>query len=253
MFVRTSLLTELEYRANFAAQFFLGVFWAFITLISVWVFFSHTSTLGGWTYSQALVVVGVFALVNSLIECLLEPNVKRLIEMVRQGTLDFVLTKPVNSQFMATLRYTRLNGLGDFVSGILMIIWAFSQMNYSPALPALLKFIFVFLMGFLTIYGIWVLIATTSFWLVKVNNLTEFFRAIFETGRFPVSTFRGVLRVVLTYIMPIAFITTIPAQALLDKIDVITLPISALIASIAFLGSHQIWNYAIRNYSSASS
>ena len=253
MFARTSLLTELEYRANFIGQIFLGLLWAFITLISVSVFFSHTQTLGGWTYPQALIVVGLFAIINSMIECFLEPNIKRLIEMVRQGTLDFVLIKPVDSQFMATLRYSRLNGLGDFSAGVLMILYAFAQLAYRPSLLNLVHFGFVLIMGFIVVYSIWVLIATTSFWLVKVNNLTELFRSVYDTARFPISTFRGVLRMMLTYVMPIAFITSFPAQAILGQLDTLTTRLSALIATIAFIGSNRLWHYAIRNYSSASS
>ncbi|MCW1967564.1 MAG: ABC-2 family transporter protein [Anaerolineae bacterium] len=253
VFIRASLLTELEYRANFIAQIFLGLLWAVVVWVSVLIFFAHTTTLGGWEYAQVLIVVGMFSLINGLIECMLAPNVKRLIEMVRLGTLDFVLLKPVSSQFMTTLRYTRFNGIGDFSAGVLTIIYAFGQMTYRPSLEAIVQFACVFLMACLTVYSIWVFIATASFWLVKVNNLTELFRSIYDTGRFPITTFQGGVRFFLTYVMPIAFITTFPAQAFLGKLDAATTLTSVAIAAITFIASNRFWNFAIRNYSSASS
>src|SRR5262245_57487641 len=105
LFLKSSLLVELEYRANFIAQALLAVFSAGITFVSVAVIYLHTDSLGGWTYDQALVIVALFTLIDGLIEVILQPNVHKIIQMVREGTMDFVLTKPVNSQFLATLRY----------------------------------------------------------------------------------------------------------------------------------------------------
>ncbi len=95
--------------------------------------------------------------------------------------------------------------------------------------------------------------ATMSFWFVKVGNLSELFNSVWDTGRFPVSTFRGLLRVVLTVILPIAFITTFPAQAVLGSLDGLTLGGAVAMGGVMFGFSVWFWRYAIRSYSSASS
>jgi ABC-2 type transport system permease protein len=252
-FIKSSLLMELEYRANFVTQAVLSLFWIGITLASVLVFYSHTNEVGGWPLNHALVIVGLFTFMGGFIKTMLQPNAQKIVEMIRTGTMDFVLTKPVNSQFIATLRFHKIfNGL-DMIVGVIIIGVAFSRMGYVPGSAALFQFALMLALALLIIYSIWAIMATISFWFVKVANLTEGFNAIWDTGRFPVSTFEGLLRIALTFVLPIAFITTIPAQALLGNLDGASMILALIIGLGLFTFSAWFWRYAIRNYSSASS
>src|ERR1041385_3856719 len=92
LFFKASFLVELEYRANFVARVLVGLFWVGVTIVSTTVFFTHTNNIGGWDFNQVLVITGLFTLMGGIIQTLLQPNVQKIIEMVRLGTLDFVLT-----------------------------------------------------------------------------------------------------------------------------------------------------------------
>jgi ABC-2 type transport system permease protein len=253
LFLKASFLVELEYRANFIARTTLGLFWVSVTIIGTTVFFTHTDNIGGWTYNEMLIIVGLFTLMSGIIQTLLQPNVQKIIEMVRLGTLDFVLTKPVNSQFLASLRYSQLFSGVDIIAGVVIIVVALGRMGYTPDAAAMLIFAVMLMMALLIVYSIWVVMATTSFWFVKVGNLTELFNSAYDTGRFPVSTFRGILRVILTLVIPIAFITTFPAQAVLGRLDSTTLLAALAMGLIMFSFSAWFWRYAVSRYSSASS
>ena len=252
-FTKSSFQMELEYRANFVTQVVLSLFWIGITLVSVLVFYSHTDAVGGWPLNHALVIVGLFTFMGGFIKTLLQPNAQKIVEMIRTGTMDFVLTKPVNSQFIATLRHHKIFSGVDLLMGIVIILVAFGRMGYAPSGVSLLQFALMLAAALLILYSLWVIMATISFWFVKVANLTEGFNAIWDTGRFPVSTFEGVLRIALTFVLPIAFITTFPAQAVLGKLDGVTM-IPAVCIGVGLFGfSAWFWRYAVRSYSSASS
>lgn len=253
LFLKNSALREMEYRANFAAEMVLGFLYAAIAVVSVGVFYGQTDALGGWSLAEALVVVALFTLMNGVIHAVLEPNVQDLIAMVRDGKLDFVLVKPVNSQFISTLRRYRFSGASDLAAGAAILGIAFTQLDYAPSLQSLALFALMFGVAVLIVYSIWVVIATTSFWFVKVNNLSELFRAVYDTARFPVNTFPGMIRLVLTFVVPVAFITTFPAQAVLGRLDAPTVLAALAFGLALFAGSAGFWRYAIRNYSSASS
>jgi ABC-2 type transport system permease protein len=253
IFLKSNLLVELEYRSNFIAQALLGVFWAGITFISVSVFFLHTDELGGWTYDQALVIVALFTLIDGAIQLVLQPNVNKVIQMIREGTMDFVLTKPVNSQFIATLRYTQYSGFADMATGILILLFAFNRMHYAPDAASLLQFVIMLAAALVIVYSIFVSMATLAFWFVRIDNLTVLFRTLYDTARFPVTTFSGLLRFALTFVLPIAFMTTFPAQAVLGKLDSGAMIAAFALATILFLFSAWFWRRAVRSYSSASS
>ena len=107
------------------------------------------------------------------------------------------------------------------------------------------------LVGVVMMYSVVVLLATLSFWVVNVNNLTELFFGFLEMGRYPASAFPEPMRIVISFVVPIAFITTIPAQALLGRIDVAIAAYGLAFSVVAFIASTMFWNHAVRHYSSA--
>ncbi len=253
LFLKANILVELEYRANFIAHSLVSLGWVSITIIGTTVFFTQTDTIGGWTFYETLVISGLFTLMGGLIQMLLQPNIQKIIEMVRVGTMDFVLTKPVNSQFMASMRYAQLFSLVDVIAGGVIIAFALGRIGFSPDGLTLLLFAVMLLMAVVIVYSIWMVMATCSFWFVKVGNLTELFNSVYDTGRFPVSTYQGVLRIVLTLVIPIAFITTFPAQAILGKLEPGMFVGALVMGAVMFAFSAWFWRYAIGRYSSASS
>ncbi len=252
-FLKANLLLELEYRANLIAGAALGVFWAGVSFVSVAVFYLHTETVGGWDYAQALVVLGLFIVMQSVISAVLSPNLQRVVEMVREGTMDFVLIKPADAQFLATLRFARYASVADLTAGVLVIAQALQQMDYKPSWSALAAFFGAALAGLLTLYGIWAAMAALAFWFVKIENLSDLFQSIFETARFPISAYSTVLRFLLTFVLPIAFLTTVPAQALIGIAEPPFLAAAAGVAALAVGFSRWLWRRALRTYTSASS
>ena len=253
IFYKNSLYTEMEYRANFIVNIIMSLVWVAFAILGLKIFFFHRDQIGRWGYYEAMVVVGVYSFFNGFIEAVLQPNMSRIIEQIRLGTFDFVLIKPVNSQFMASLRSLSIWKLADILIGAGICIYALARMKASPDISDVtLALLFIF-NGVVIVYSIWVMMVTTAFWFVRIDNITELFTAIFETGRFPVSVYPGWMRGVLTFVVPVAFITTFPAAALLGQARIYLLLLSFLIAAMLLIGSALFWQLALRRYSSASS
>ena len=253
IFYKNSLYTEMEYRANFIVNTFMSLVWVAFAILGLKIFFYHRDQIGQWGYYEAMVVVGVYALFNGFIEAVLQPNMSRIIEQIRLGTFDFVLLKPVNSQFMASLRNLAIWKLADVLIGAGICCYALAKIKASPALPDIALALLFICNGAVIVYSIWVLMVTSAFWFVRIDNITELFSAIYETGRFPVSVYPGWMRGVLTFVIPIAFITTFPAAAVLGQAKTHLLLVSIIIAALLLTGSVLFWRLALRYYSSASS
>ena len=253
IFYKNSLYTEMEYRANFIVNTIMSLVWVAFAILGLKIFFFHRDQIGQWGYYEAMVVVGVYSFFNGFIEAVLQPNMSRIIEQIRLGTFDFVLIKPVNSQFMASLRNLSIWKLVDILIGAGICIYALVKIKASPdTSDVILALLFIF-SGTVIVYSIWVMMVTTAFWFVRIDNITELFTAIFETGRFPVSVYPGWMRGVLTFVIPIAFITTFPAAALLGQAKTYLMIFSFVIATLLLIGSMLFWRLALRRYSSASS
>jgi ABC-2 type transport system permease protein len=103
------------------------------------------------------------------------------------------------------------------------------------------------------LYALWFTMVTCSFWLVQVDTLDTHFYSVFETARYPVTFFKGLVSAVLTFAIPVAFATTFPVQPLLGTVGLRLLIAGIALATVALILTHLFWSYAVRYYSSASS
>jgi ABC-2 type transport system permease protein len=199
------------------------------------------------------VVVGLFQVFSGLIEALLRPNIQAIIEHIRKGTLDFILLKPVDSQFFVSTRQFVFWKLLDMLIGFAVIIYALLRLQIVPSPGSVALFGLMLILGAIMLYSVWIALITSAFWFVRVDNISELVYSFFEAGRFPVGVFRGVVRFALTFVVPIAFMTTFPAAVLLDKLDWRYLWLSGPLALGLFSLSVWFWRFALRFYTSASS
>ncbi|MBC8076375.1 MAG: ABC-2 family transporter protein [Chloroflexales bacterium] len=253
LFVRASLQTALEYRANFVVSAFQSSFWAVWGVVGTLIFFRFTGSLGGWGFEQVLLVVGMYRLFEGIIDGLLRPNITRIVEHIQRGSLDFILLKPIDSQFMASLREINLRTLPDIAVGLGLIVYGLAALGRVPGPLAIGAFVLLVACAVVMVYGLWMLLITSAFWFVRVENVVELFSAVYETGRFPVTTFSAPVRAALTFIVPIAFLTTFPAAALLGLLDPLYLALAPILATVLLLASRAFWRVALRSYTSASS
>lgn len=252
-FYKNAIVAELEYRANFFVNIVTNLFWLSWAIIGLQVFFNHTDRIGGWTYDEALVVIGVFNVASGFMEAFLTPNILEIGNQVRQGTLDFVLTKPINSQFMVSMRTMVFWKLSDMLLGLALIVVALLRQQVVLTLASIALFALLLLCAAVILYTVSFVLVTTAFWFVRIDNILELFNAFIEAGRYPITVYRGAVRVLLTFFVPIAFITTVPASALIAKLEPAFALYAVLFAGGLFAFSAWFWRFALRFYSSASS
>lgn len=252
LYIKISALNELQYRANFFVQLFQSALALGTGLVSLSLVFSYTATLGGWRQDELLIVMGVHILVGGLIKTLIQPNMERLMEDVQQGTLDYALTKPADSQVLVSVREFRVWQTIDIVMGaIVMAVGVWRLRGSIGALDAL-AFGAAILLGGLMIYSVWLMLTTGSFWIVRVDNILEIFQSFYQAGRWPVGIYPGWLRSSLTFIVPVAFAVTVPAEALTNRLTGTVLLGMAGLAALLFVLARLFWRFGLRNYSGAS-
>ncbi|ALF11142.1 ABC transporter permease [Parageobacillus thermoglucosidasius] len=252
-FFRACFVEELEYRSEFLGNLISSFFGIGIAVLTVNIFFYQTDQLGGWTYADVLVLLGVFNTLRGMIDFALRPNMPRLLEHVRRGTLDYILTKPVDSMFYVSFRHLVFWRLIDVLLGLGVIGYGLMVKRYIPSLFDVLIFLITIAASFVLIYSLWMMLMTTSFWVIRIDDLSFIFDSFFETARFPIGMYRGLVRIVLTYVLPAAVITNMPALSLLGKWNMATAFIAVLLALVFLWLARRFWRFALRFYTSASS
>jgi len=252
-FFRVGAMGEMAYRANFFIQLFESLLELATSIAGLAVIFTYTDRLGGWTPDQVLALVGVFFLVGGAIRFVLQPSLEQLIESVRDGTLDFTLVKPEDAQLVASIQRVEIWKLTDVVLGIGVLAVALARMGEHVGLAQAVQFAAALVAGGVIVYSFWILLATSAFWLVRVENILVVFQSMYEAGRWPVSIYPGWLRFGLTFVVPVGFAVTVPAQALGGHLTWPVVGGAAALAVGLFVVARLVWRLGLRRYQGASS
>jgi ABC-2 type transport system permease protein len=250
--LRIGVMNDLQYRVNFALQVLQSLLAIAVGLIVFQLVFSHTTELNGWTHSELLAVLGVQALMAGVIHAVIQPNMMRLTEEVREGKLDYALTKPVDAQMLVSVREVQLWQAVDVITGAVIITVALVQLGGNLGLLDAVAFGIALAFGAVLLYCFWLVLATGSFWVVRMWFLPELFEGIFQTGRWPIGIYPDWLRFGVTFLVPIAFAVTVPAEAVTSRLDWQTLAFAAVFTMAAFAATRWFWRFGLRRYTGAS-
>lgn len=242
---------ELEYRLNF---FFTSITSLGHVAASIFGLFLFTRTgyqFEGWSWEEALLVLGMMTFLEGVTEALLAPNLGRIVQYVQRGTLDFILLKPMDAQFWVSTRTLSPGGLTHLVTGLGLLVY--SGWHLDLPLSAWILGIYPLGLALVTLYSLWFVLAATSIWFVKVYNAVEVLKGLLEAGRYPITAFPPVFRLFFTFVVPVAFLSTVPAEVVLGRVGLEYMALATLLAVGTFVASRAFWKFALRHYTSASS
>lgn len=251
LFWQVSIAAELEYRINFIVAIISSLGGLAGSLFGLFLFYRTDYTFEGWSWEEALVVLGIFTILQGVSATFLAPNLNKIVQYVQEGTLDFILLKPVSSQFWLSTHTVSPWGLPDLIFGVAIIFYAGGKLGITPI--AYLSLLPPLALGIVSLYSLWFILGATSIWFVKIYNVTEVLRSLLEAGRFPIEGYPAAYRVFFTFIIPVAFLTTVPAKTMLARSEPTWLLGSAILAAVLFQFSKWFWRFALRFYTSASS
>jgi len=251
--LRISASAAMAYRADFIVEGVMALAWMALTLLPLIVLYRGRTAVAGWDAPSALVVIAYFMGVRAVLEGIVSPSLVGLVEQIRSGAFDYVLLKPADAQLLISAARFEPWKIVDLFGALGLVIYAFVQRGEPPSALDVGLGTALFFSGVLAMYALWILCAAASFWVVRLDNLTYLLGAIFDTARWPVQVFRGLWRIVFTFVIPVAVMTTFPAMALLGRLDAAT-ALGTFGGTLALLViSRVIWKIAIRSYTSASS
>jgi ABC-2 type transport system permease protein len=251
LFWSTAIAAAMEYRLNFAFSAISSLGGLIGSLFGLSLFYRGSYQFSGWSWEQSLLLVGVFTFLEGFATTFLAGSLGKLFKHVEQGTLDFILLKPISSQFWLSTHSISIWGIPNLVFGLSVILYAGTKLGLGPidylaGVPPIASAIMI-------LYSLWFVMSATSIWFTKIYNLTEVLKGLLEAGRFPMAAYPAAYQFFFTFVVPIGFITTVPTEAILGRVSAGKAGISLLVASFLFFIANRFWKFALRFYTSASS
>jgi ABC-2 type transport system permease protein len=252
LFGRAGIQAELQYRVNFVVHLVQSLLSLGTGLAVLALIYQRTDELAGWSSDQLLVVMGLFTLMGGVIQTVIEPNMARTREEVRLGTFDHVLTKPADAQVLASVREFRLWSLVDVLLGAVVLAVALARLESSVGIEHAVRFVALLACGALLVYCFWIAVTTCVFWVVRMDEIQEMFVGLYRAGQFPVTAYPAWLRYTVTFLVPLGFAITVPAEALTDRLTNGTLLLSLGLTVGGLVLTRLFWRFGITRYAGAS-
>jgi ABC-2 type transport system permease protein len=249
--LKAAALLSLQYRVDFVVQTVMALFWTATALLPLYVLFSMRSGVAGWSAHEALMVAGFFIALKGVLQGAIQPSLTSVVEHIRKGTLDFLLLKPADAQFLLSTAKLDLAHVADVIAGLGIVGWALSRTGHHATLGAFALALLLLACAVAILYAIWILVVSLAFKVVKIDNLSYLIVSTFDAARWPSSVFRGALSVVFTFVIPLALMTTYPALALLGRLTLEQIATSLLVTALFLAASRAVWLRSVRSYTGA--
>jgi ABC-2 type transport system permease protein len=269
MFARNSLVRDMTFRANFLIEMVTSFTWSLMTLAFYALVFNlmareGRSDIAGWTQYQFFVFIATTIFVNSLVEAFFMDNAEELSELTRTGGLDFALLKPIDTQFLVSLRKINWSGVAKLVLVAGLLAYSLPRIEglHLTIVHVVLYLLYV-LTGVMILYSVMIALAATSIWLGRNQSLYDFWFYITNFSRYPMEIYDGPfgrpLRYAFTFLVPVLVVINVPAAIIAKPLTAgtperIALAAFAIVATVASLAaSRWIFQRALLSYRSASS
>lgn len=254
-FWQASLQEEAAYRANF----FFSLLYSFLNLFTgaagVWILFSQVESIRGWDFAGTLAILGVYLTASALRRLFIGPSLDALAGMdgeVWSGAFDFTLLRPVNTQFLASFRKWRPLALFDLLLGLGVLGAAVLQLGGGLPLERIFAFAAAVTAGVAVLYAVLLAFTALVFWSPGVL-FTWIFDAVFQMARDPLGYYPGWIRLILTWVIPVGVITTLPAEALTGSLSWGSLGLFCLLSALLVVIASLFFRSGLSRYKSASS
>jgi ABC-2 type transport system permease protein len=252
-FLKVNVQMSLAYRADTVVNILLNLMWLGWELLSLGIIFNNTQTIGGWGFGELIGLLGVFRLVHTMMMALIWPNTEKFNQSIRDGSMDYTLLQPVNSMFLVTFSRIMIWRFWDLILSIVLIAVGVSMAGDITTPLSILTFLVLTVSGAIVIYSLWIVLIALTFWFTKFDNNVTILQALLDAGRYPVTVYPVWLRILITFVVPIAVATTVPLQALRGDLNLSRALMFLIIGIVSFLVASQVWKRGLKQYSGASS
>lgn len=246
-----SVRRTLTFRANLFFDVALSVAGLATALGTVLLVFTRTDSLAGWSRSETVVLVGTFQILTGIKSTFIDPNLAWFPGRgIREGTLDTYLMQPAPSLFLVSLSTAAPLALVETLLGAGVVAVGVSGDPPSPL--GLLAWLLLVCVGVVVTWALGVLLACLAFWAPRLE-LDVFYGAAWQLGRYPTDVYRRPMRLVLTYVLPLTLIATLPATVLLRETTLAVVAGGVGAGAFAWLLAVAAWRLGLRRYTGATS
>lgn len=242
-----------QYRFNFLLSTIVNIIWTIIQVTFVNIIFANIPSLNGWSKYEMLLILGIDEIIFPLFLVFSFTSLSRIEGSVIDGTMDYALLKPINTQFYLSFRFINLVEISPVFVGIYLIYYSLQKMSIMPSLLTLLQFGLLLVIGYWILYCLMLIVTSISFKYKRSFHLVNLLLNFTQCMIYPLDIYSGFFKWFVVLIVPIGILVDFPARLLTKGLHISWISYSFLLAFVLGVIAHFMLRWGIRNYTSASS
>lgn len=250
MMSKNSFLVMLTQKKIFALFLFgkilrFGFFAAFLFFLV-----RGADSLAGYSINQTMFFFLTFNVIDISAQFLFR-EVYRFRPLIISGDLDLVLVKPMNTLFRVLMGGADFMDLVTIPPLLFAVVYLGGLLN--PSTLQATYYVLLIINGLLIAAAFHIAVLSLGIITLEIDHTIMIYRDLTNLGRLPVDIYRQPLRGVLTYLIPVGVMITLPGKALMGLVTPFGVLASFALGLVVIFASLKFWKFALTRYTSASS
>ncbi len=240
--------SKMSYRADFIISMIGMLATNIAGAVSFYLIFQRFPSIAGWSYYEMIFLYGFALVAATPAQCLFDNN-WNLRQAVYTGDFIKYCFRPVNLFFYFMSEVFDVKGLGQLVFGMIAVIYSWNKLGLIFHIYTPILFVLAVVSASLFIIAILNLAAASCFWIIHSFFVLQLSNTLRSFANYPVTIFGRSLRVLFTYVIPIAFMSYYPSLIFLRPDNVPMATYFAPIFGVAFFYlSYKVWMKGAMSY-----
>lgn len=253
VFINNSVSYLAQYRKDTWMAFVLNLLWLGMIFTILEIIFGQTNDIIGWSKAEVYFLTIIWAMADEIFILLFADNIMILPNIVTEGKLDWVLTKPVNKLFLISMHRLNIRAFYLLLTEILILFWLVWHFDFAASIYHVILAIILILTGIMVNYSFLLMLNTLSFWFFRIDNVNQLYFSLNIVGKYPLTVVPKTIKIILFTAIPIAYQAYVPVATLTGRLPWYLVVYSLMFSMFVFIISILFWRFAVKRYSSASS
>lgn len=250
-FVSRSIQSRMSYKSDFILGVAASALMQGLGYVFIWAVFQGIPEMNGWSFYQMVFVYGMAAISLGLNEFLFA-GTWEVGKLVRDGSFDRLLLRPVGTMFSILAADVALHGIGSVLFGLAVCAVALCRLQLALSLGKILFWILAMACGALIFFSVNMICATASFWVTEISSVMVMVQNVSEFTKYPIAIYGRKLQMFLTFVIPFAFSSYYPTGFLMGMEDRPIYWLGPVVAAaVAVTAASLFWRYGTGKYQSA--
>ncbi|MDF7638438.1 ABC-2 family transporter protein [Lactobacillus sp. ESL0791] len=248
------LKTNLKSLAIYDVDFYFAIIGMMVqnvlNIVALRFLFNLVPTIKGFTFTQLLLTYALATLSFAIFRCFFI-NTLNISDHIHEGSLDQILVKPVNPLFQLINERVDEDAWGDLLVALILLI----VVDHYLKNPWYITLMFIFISLFTSLIFLSLALLGNMVSLLS-NGLADLASSVFdffELSKYPLAIYSGILKVFLTFVLPLGWVAAIPQEKIAVHHEWLWLVLIPLVCVLFFILVYQVWRLFLNNYQSTGS